>query len=311
MATLGLQPPVVRNARRSARLRALALACALVLGCGSDDASRASRADPEAASPRQGAGSAAAVSGAPAGLPGSQTPELPETAEKPAPADAEVERDDPLAPGPAARVAGSRGLDVQSTVRFESDPEHRPHGLRSTHGFPERARIQLSLPAPPPVNSVLTPAPRYLEYRFGGRGWLVSEGQAKSTALDGADLADLIRRIELRAALFLWPAGYAWEPDASEPRTRQASLSRGAGTLSVELDAEGQPLRFSAFRADGNPAESYAVEAWSSAPRPRPERVTLFVGGQRIWTETVEKIQTRAYHQDVFFQPVDRFEDDE
>jgi hypothetical protein len=137
---------------------------------------------------------------------------------------------------------------------------------------------------------------------------------------------DLVRRMELRRALLLWPDGFAWEPTvgtavepaAAGPTTgtelRHAPLGP-LGRLEAELGDDGRPLRMRSRDAAGRLRETYTELAWSppSSPAGRaaggravPAALALEVEGVTVWRETFTEVATRAEFLDLQFVPPDR-----
>jgi hypothetical protein len=183
--------------------------------------------------------------------------------------------------------------------------------LAVVHHGPVLARWMMSAPPSPAFPS----GARILEYRFGGRAFHVPAGSASSLELLGEDLAVELRRMELRGALLPWDAS-AWTIDGSGAARQILAQPAGSadtsgavslGELRASLDADGRPRSIGACAPDGSEQERLVVAGWRvEAGWSWPERAELWVGDQRIWSERLIELSTRARYLDVFFAPPDR-----
>ena len=150
---------------------------------------------------------------------------------------------------PLLPIAGLAGFDSVSTIVYVAAPD-RPHKLEASYVFPDRARWRLSV-------GNEKGSERQIQYRFGQQAFLVLPGKSESTEWTGIDRSDVLRQMELRRALMLWPDGFAWKGSGTERSADLGSLGSlrarfavppGARPVEIEdLDASGQ--RVDAFRS--------------------------------------------------------------
>jgi hypothetical protein len=185
---------------------------------------------------------------------------------------AEPPRRDPAARAP---IAGISGFDSLSKVRYVSAPE-TVHDLKVTCAFPERSRWMISATiAGSPV--------REISYQYGDAVYRIPAGTGASQVCQGEERRATLLRMELRRALMLYPDGFPWKADP------------GAKPDSVEcVDREGKPI------------DAYRSITWkATAGRSWPSAMEMWHQGERIWTETVESVDTAARFVDAFFVPPD------
>jgi hypothetical protein len=195
-----------------------------------------------------------------------------------------------------APIAGLAGFHGVSTVTYAEAPE-RPHELEATYVFPDRARWQ--------VVDRSASASRHIVYRAGAEFFVLEPGTASSQWIDASSHADdraaNLRAFELRRALFLWPDGFAWKGQGSE---RSADFA--GGSLVATLGADGRPETI-AVETSGAPGERYESIRWSERRgRWWPRSLEFVLDGARVWSETVESVDTQVHLLDLYFVPPDR-----
>lgn len=202
------------------------------------------------------------------------------------------------------RIAGFAGLRTRSKVVFAALPE-QPHRFVASYAFPDRVRFELSIEGGAKED-------RAISFRFGGRTFEVAPRSAASTEPEPAVRDQLLRRFDLRRAAFLWPDGFDW---TEREGARFAALPQGPegqpalGFLVASELADGRPGRIDAHRPDGSLEESLHVEAWrTQGARAFPAQLGVSFGGERVWTETVEDLETSVLFLDALFLPADRLD---
>lgn len=196
---------------------------------------------------------------------------------------------------PRRAIAGLAGFQIDSRVVFDSEPE-KPHTLSATFLFPERVRLRMALEHG-------DAAERVLAYRCGSRGFFIGPRESASRELLGTERGALVLQTELRRALFLWPDGFAWAGSGSERRADLGAL----GSLRAELDGAGRPSAMHSIDASAAAVETLRGIAWKPrGARQFPSHFELWAGGERIWVEDVDKLETALDYIDAFFLPPDR-----
>jgi hypothetical protein len=197
-------------------------------------------------------------------------------------------------PPPLAPVAGLVGLESRSRLVYHAAPGVQ-HLLEATYVFPARARWS---------RSVLDggPAERVLHHRYGEHVFTV-RGREASRELWGTERESLLRSMELRRALFLWPDGFEWHGRGDLRRAGLGSL----GTLQARLDADGRPIELASLDRDGVLLECFTALSWQEqGGRTFPAAAELVYRGEPIWVETVERVVTDIGFVDDHFLPLDR-----
>lgn len=222
--------------------------------------------------------------------PGAQEP-------KPAPDAKQPDVPRPKLP-PRVAVGGVRLLETTSTVVF-AGREKEPHELVATFAFPERARLALSAPVAEGV------AARELRYRFGPNVYGASNERA-STVLAGAARLEVLRDLELRAALFLWPDGVEWKGDGLVREAARGEL----GTLRATLPARGAPpTELALVDAQGACLVAFRAVTWVEEKGRRfPATLEAWRGDALGYRETVQERDTTRTYVDSYFLPGDRRE---
>ena len=217
---------------------------------------------------------------------------------------------DPEAPGPLSGIAGLGGFSTVSRIVFAQDPDH-PHRLETVYLFPDRARWQIAK-----IGG--RPAERQIVYRFGEHAYELAPPGSPSKEFQDVDRDVTLLQMELRRAVTMWPDGFDWRERESDGNAlgpvRVATVRRrsdgegpAVGSLVARLDEEGWPARVDARRADGTLEESLAVVSRRLfRDRSWPAELILEKHGQFVWRETIEKVETRVFYVDPFFQPPDR-----
>lgn len=196
---------------------------------------------------------------------------------------------------PRRPIAGLPGLFCVSEIRYVSAPD-RPHRMEVTFSFPGRARCYLTeINAPTGARVGL--------YLRGERGFMVPAETAQSVELLGAKLDQLRMQLALRQATLLWPDGFAWTGEGNERTTNLGTLGR----LVAALDSNGRPQSIHSEDAVGRELERYAALTWKvRGSRTFPASTTFEVGGESVWNEEFQTIETAVHVVDTFFLPVDR-----
>ena len=195
------------------------------------------------------------------------------------------------------KIGRLRGLKATSEVRFSSSPSD-PYELVASFGIPDRARVVLA-----------NENGSFGRFQLGSRvfGRDIGPGSdAASFVMEGEGLRETLLDIELRRALFLWPDAPRF---TGAGRTLTAKI-RDFGVLMATVDeSTGLPTKIQSFGQDGNAGAEFNAIQWTAAgkaERARPESLTFAAGGQAIWTETIQGVQTDWRFADTWFLPADR-----
>jgi hypothetical protein len=239
---------------------------------------------------------AGALVGSVAGAAAAETPEqpTPQTPEQRAGDGAELPKLPPRAP-----VGGVRLLETTSTLIF-AGRESVPHTLTATFAFPERARLHLGTRDAQSGATTL----RELRYQYGPAVFALQARKERSSALAGAERVDVLRDLELRRALFLWPDSAAWK---GEGQLRTAPAGE-LGTLRARLAAgRAEPDEVELVLADGTVAVALRRVSWTKEHgRVWPQAFDGWREGALAWHEEVESRETTRTYVDSFFLPPDR-----
>jgi len=213
-----------------------------------------------------------------------------------------VDPDEAGAPGPLAGSGGIAGFTSVSRIVFP-DEESPPHRFEAVYLFPGRARWRL-------LAIGGRSSERMLVYRYGEHAHQLEPGKTGSSVFHGDSLVTTLLQVELRRAAMTWPHGFPWEGEGearTTPITASTKSQRPIGSLAATLGKDGRPARIEALDLLGNEVESLAIDAWQELRgRWWPRTLTLSQHDRPIWKETVEKVETRVYFVDLFFQPPDR-----
>lgn len=271
---MGVQAAVAgATERRAQRPRthgaALVLATAFVTACGGDRSAAPAQPAPQETTSSAGAQSRPAPASEGAALP------------------------------PRALVAGVAGFRCVLQVEFAAAPD-QPHQLELVQLFPARSYTCLSHQGPAGTT-------RAIELLAGDAAWRIEPATTLAQPLPEAARDELELRTALRAALVLWPDGYAWRSDPEVPDRHSAELGDPAaprGRLVVDAPAGGAPTRARAESFDGTPLEELREITWAvHEGRSWPATAELWVGSERVWSESLVSASTRVSFKDEFFQP--------
>lgn len=200
-------------------------------------------------------------------------------------------------PPPRKAVAGLEGFECVSSVVFPGSPD-RPHRLRSTFVFPDRARLQLTVPDEKHGD-------RDVRYRYGDRCYVLRAGSHRSEECTGDERNEILLTMELRRALILYPDGFEWKDAGPD---RRADI-RGIGALLAHpaSAADARPVEMSAVLPDGKLVETFRAIAWREKNgRSWPSALELWRTNELVWHESVESIDVEEKVIDAYFLPADR-----
>lgn len=199
-------------------------------------------------------------------------------------------------PGPRQSIAGMKSIECSSTVVYAKLPG-APHRLQADYAFPDRARWWLG------VGTELSTRRRML-FRFGTACYALDPDTQFSRRLEGPEQQLTCIQLEMRRALLLWPAGFAWQRDGKQASAAIPPL----GTLGVVFaDAQAKtPISLSFTDSNGNPGDEYRAIAWrTEKDKAWPTRFELWHDKVLVWSETVDAIDTGTRFIDSFFVPPD------
>ena len=200
-------------------------------------------------------------------------------------------------PGPVQTIAGMRGLDVRTRVRFH-DPEVPEHRRSISLRFPDCGRWQLERVSDEPEPSVIA-------YRYGEQAFHRLPGAPESLALVDHERERTRLHFEMLRATLLWPDGFEWleGPDGS----RHVALE-GGGHLVAQLGPDGRPEAMRAFDACEVALESLQGIQWKPGvcDRTWPMRWELHADGEPVWEEEVQGLSPGKQFGLSFFLPADR-----
>jgi len=196
------------------------------------------------------------------------------------------------------RVGPYSGLIVSS--EFEVDGQ--TWDLEIGYGFPQRARHRVS-----PRGGRSTS--RRLTFRYGAALWSVAPGEAQSQPVPQEDRAPILRLLELRRALFLWPRDLPWAGSGDDRLAELGEFADESVMVRALLDpATGRPHTLEALGDRGQLLESITEVSWedSDSTGPAwPTRLTLRDGEVLLWREKVLSVAPAKLF-DRYFQPADR-----
>ncbi len=229
------------------------------------------------------------------GAHGPDASQHPAAVQDPAPT-APPAQDDASSPPPATKLGKMRAVVARYALDYGTDEDH--HELELTYAFPERSRWVLTVPA----------SKMRIFNRFGAKAYKRTEHNAQSQQLDGAELLDQIREMDLMQAALLWPDAFPWR-DASGSHLHQLGP---VGFLLVDPFEGKRPTTFHALDASGMVRASLGVEAWvEQHARAWPARWRLDVParGENKAVElnaTLLAVAVDGRFLDGFFVPPDR-----
>jgi hypothetical protein len=214
---------------------------------------------------------------------------------------------------PRKAIAGLAGFHSTSRLVYAEAPE-REHVLETTYVFPGRVRWYLAL-----VDG--EPGDRVIEYRCGDAYFAFHQGVAESVPVPLLEseapvgrwtdhVAAQCNAMELRRALFTWPDGFDWRGEGDVRVATTTCRSHAAEFLAV-LDGDGRPteMRSEPVWRYENIRWREARGRWWPASVELVARVDPDTGDRResrVWTETVDSVETSIHLLDEFFVPPDR-----
>jgi hypothetical protein len=202
--------------------------------------------------------------------------------------------------------AGIDGFRLVYDVRFAA-AQDVPHQLEVTQIFPARAHWCLSYSGPAGLS-------RVIDLQAGETAWHQADGSKEAFELTAAERADFERRNALRKALVVWPEGIAWQTTVDPNATgmdemQQAALpmlseSEALGSLVVWIGADGRPNRAAVLQPLGAVQEDLRGITWKAHDgRLWPAAAELWVGGERVWTESLLSASVKVAFMDAYFWP--------
>lgn len=208
---------------------------------------------------------------------------------------------------PRAPIDGLAGLRIHSrlTPPGEDEPTQSLHLI---YNFPQRARLQLMEEGAPSSE-------RDLVFQLGSEYWALSPNRTRSRGLDALESPLTPLHLELRRALWLWPAGFEWSGAGNE---REAALALeaphcevGAWTLMARLGTDGRPTEMAVLARDSDVAVGalprFENVTWNTdGKRAHPATLELWRADRMLWSERVERVDTNVNMLDHYFLPHDR-----
>jgi len=174
----------------------------------------------------------------------------------------------------------------------------RPHRLRSTFVFPDRARWQLTV-------ADEMHGEREVRYRYGDRCYVLRAGSRRSEECESEERDEILLAMELRRALVLYPDGFAWKDAGSERRADLGTI--GALMARPASAADPNPAEMRAVTRTGKLVETYRAVVWRERNgRTWPSALELWRSDELVWRETIESIDVEGKVIDAFFLPSDR-----
>ncbi len=219
--------------------------------------------------------------------------------------DSSPNQDPPAPKPPPAREAPEKpptqlleGIELESGLVYEADPK-TPYVLRASVAGKDHARLW--------IGAASEGAPmRLLRLRCEERVFALRIDSAESVELAGAERDEALAQLELRRALLQFES-YSWK---GEGLTRTAALG-ALGSLRARFDAaqDARPVEISFLDAQGRLQDSCRAIRWdSSGARAVPAALELWHGAERVWKETVRRVQPTSFVRDAFL-PRDRTAD--
>jgi len=200
-------------------------------------------------------------------------------------------------PGPRTGIAGLAGFQCVSTIDYGTVRNR----FTATYMFPDRARWHFDNPE----GKVRQ---HQFYYRHGEQLFAMESGASRRLADEQRDT--VLRQMELRRAVMLWPDGFAWQAGDSGTRTAvvhadSCCFERPLGTLVAHL-TDGRPSRVEVRDAQSKTCETLTVREWQETLGRSWPRV-LEVEGEGVgFTETIESLETKIHYLDLFFLPPDQ-----
>lgn len=202
-----------------------------------------------------------------------------------------------LAPLPAlAPIAGLNGFEAISTLTSPTatDP---PHKLVAAYVFPDRVSLNLSASKGKLIE-------RQLHLRYGEHVFVMKPRSSTSQELRDADRNDVLRQMELRRALMLWPDGFEWKGAGAE---RGADLgSMGSLRARYADTADKRPIEIASLDTAGQVIDAFKALTWRvTKGRTWFDAGEYWLADKLVWTEKIESIDTSKTFIDYFFLPTD------
>lgn len=199
--------------------------------------------------------------------------------------------DPPAAP---EHQAAPETFVIQSTVIF-AGLEDKPHTWRGVYSGADLARWELALPSDPA-------GARQIEYQSQAEVFVLPSGSKTSQALTGDEAQAMRARMALRRVVFTDDGA----PLGPEPAWTDRELGDPLGTVRRETLPQGA-LCYHLLNAQAETLESLTVTRYQDQfGRPWPHTLSLSVGSDLIWNETVKDIQVQAWFNGDYFRPPDQ-----
>ncbi|MFT5153022.1 MAG: hypothetical protein ACI841_003021, partial [Planctomycetota bacterium] len=197
----------------------------------------------------------------------------------------------------AQKIAGMRGLDIETRVQF-SQAGFAPHRRTLSLGFPDRGRWLLT----PEGDRV---QPRTISYRFGEQAFDKAWDRDHSDALTGKQRERSVLHLELMRATLIWPDGLEWKKLDEERMRADSALG---GHIEAYVDKNGTPHTLRIFDGQGFARESLQQLQWRVGPKQRswPKSWKFYSDGKFVWDEEVLEVDPAAHYLSNFFKPADR-----
>lgn len=196
-----------------------------------------------------------------------------------------------------SKIGRIRGLQTVSEVRFASSPDDA-YRLVASFGIPDRARVVLS-----------NQNGSFERFQLGSRlfGRDSSTGKAAASfVLTGPGLQETLLDMELRRSLYLWPDAPQF---TGAGRTYTSKVGDFAILMATVDESTGLPTKIQSFDKDGGAGAEFLEIQWNKADgasRAVPASMKFAAGGQTIWTETIQSMNTEWRFADTWFLPPDR-----
>ena len=195
----------------------------------------------------------------------------------------------PLAP-PPAEAPLLPGLELESTLIYEADPKH-PHLLRASIAGPEHARLWLGAKGD-------ESATRLLRLRSGARVFGLQLANGDSVELAGPERDEALVQLEMRHALLLFEE-LVWKGEGTTRSAAIGSLGRLEARFASAGDA--RPVQIEFQDAHGARGDSFRELSWKTVDgRAVPQALEFWHAGQRIWKETVDRVQPKTFARSLF-----------
>ncbi len=193
-------------------------------------------------------------------------------------------------PHPAAEPQLLSGTELESTLLYDADPKLE-HLLRASFAGKEHARLWLGSKAD-------EQSTRLLRLRSGERvfGLLLASGS--SVELSGQEREEALGQFELRRALVQFDQ-LAW---TGEGMTRTATLG-ALGSLTARFAAaeDSRPVEIDLVDAKGVRGDSCRAIRWNRGDAGTyPAALEFWHADQRVWKETVERVQAKTFARSLF-----------